>query len=154
MQRIEVFEKRRPKGRSPLWSCRVFEDDLILFSDDWVSVRFRTESSASWFADLFSRALGVGVVHLPKGFGVDHSFKLEWSGDLDDDCYASGAGYGAHVEHIGGPMGKGGVWHCEVDGLFHLADVPGLEVRSCAAGRWLCEFVLAAHQLGAYEPND
>ena len=138
----EVWQFDRPKGRKPIWACRVMDDATVIFESRVVAVRLLSCDAASWIARM------VEALH-----GATQS--LEWRGDLEDDCSAVWKRFGAHAEHLNGPR-RGGIWYCSVDDLdgkrfFHTADNPDIQPRSGAAARWLCELVVSLADAGLVE---
>lgn len=136
----EIRQMQRLKGRTPVWTCKIRDESLVIFDDEWVSLKFLNEASAKWFADLIT-ALHAAHVCIPR------KTQRTWSGKLDDDCWLeSQEGY-AHAEHIDGPFGKGGIWYCHVSfhnrSVFYSAD-QDIQIRSGAAARWLSEIILLA----------
>jgi hypothetical protein len=136
--KIETSLMNRPKGRAPIWVVRVFDDGALAFSSDTKSIRFRSEDDAK----LLGRAIATA---LDAGAPIDRS-DIVWAGDLSDDCTAEIGRFGAHAEHLHGPR-RGGLWYCQVYGVFHSADW-GIVPRNGNAARWLCELVASAAECG------
>ncbi len=136
---IEVWLQHRPKGRTPYWACRVCDGDHVLWASRQVSVRLLSRDAALWIATMIAALNGPAP-------------RLEWSGDLKDDCKSSFGEFSAHAEWLCGPR-RGGRWYCSVNGpagtrYFHTADQNDIQPRNADAARWLCELVIAAGAAG------
>ena len=139
----EVWQFDRPKGRPPVWACRVTDGPTVIFESYAVSLRLLSRDAASWIARVVEELHGA-------------VYPLEWRGDLEDDCSAAWKRFVAHAEHLQGPH-RGGIWYCSVSDLdgkrfFHTADRKDIQPKSGAAARWLCELVISAAEAGSVGP--
>jgi len=138
---INIFKEDRPKGRKPVWRCRVFDSNQKIFDDAWISVRLVEDPAARWLAEVVARAYSAGNYLRPVGHrGGDEQSIASWQGDLGDDCTGVIGDCRAHVEHLEGPR-HGGRWYCQVYDVFHSSEPHGLEIMRGDAARWLCELV-------------
>lgn len=145
---VQLWQRSRPKGRSPLWAFRVLNKTVVVFESAWVSVRYQTREDALWLANLIESLAERELFGGCPGHRVAIVEHVSWSGDLGDDCVAVAGDLSAHAEHLFGPS-RGGAWYCSVsegmETIFHTVDC-GIRPRSGAAARWLCEVVMCSRR--------
>jgi hypothetical protein len=144
----DVWQFDRPKGRKPLWACRVTDGATVIFASRSVSLRLLSRDAARWLGRLVEAA---------HQRGCPVAATLEWTGDLEDDCQVKWKQLWAHAEHLQGRR-RGGIWYCSVTGrdghrFFHTIDSPDIQLRSGAAARWLCELLMRAADSGILEAD-
>ncbi len=136
---IKVYQRQRKGWKEAVWCFDVVLDQELKFSSAFVSIRFEDERWARWLARVVeSLAL--------QGRNLSRRPVLQWEGDTDS--HTRSGDFFCHVEHLDGPLRRGGLWywgvrHKEQD-LSFLPDWHGIRVRSARAGQWLCELLLAA----------
>ncbi len=147
---IIIHPIKRHEKLTGLWTCIVNDGGKTIFDDSWVSIKFHSESSAQWFADI------VGKLH-KTGVNLQCKSILQWKRDLEGDCILNLGNIYAHAEHLEGPLGKGGIWYCMVEfnntTYFHTAD-HAIQPRSGKAARWLAEVMILAIQNDVMSQKD
>ena len=147
---IDVWEMNRPDGGARLWACKVSVGAEIVFDSQNVSLRLKSKQAAEWLARQVEKSHLICPVALLE--------PPVWAGDLNDDCRMMMGNLAAHAEWLSGPR-RGGEWYCSVREAggrvhFHTIDAPGIQPKSGAAARWLCELILRLVVNGILEPVD
>jgi hypothetical protein len=146
----EVWLQARPKGRPPRWAFRVTAGGAVAFESARAAIRYATGEDAAWLAGVIDSLVARGLSPGHPGRPFPGLGRIEWVGDLDDDCSATQGDVRAHAEHLHGPR-RGGAWYCSVvrsgRRLFHTADC-GIQPSRGAAARWLCELIMVVERSG------
>jgi hypothetical protein len=162
------LETSRPRPKGPSWLTVLYRAERRMFDSRWVSLEIKTERGAHWLAHLVRTAVEADVFAAPKGANVrlSHREPITWTHHTpgkDDDCVCRLGPFGAHVENMRGPYGKGGeyyvgTWREEpgkpsLDLVDYHAVLPHIEVRSGEAGRFLAELAIDLARSGAAIPS-
>lgn len=145
---VEVWRLDRRSGREALFACRIKDDSGVVFESRTVALRLRSQKAAAWLARQVQVAHETGSRSSTR--------RLEWTGNLKDDCQAEWEGLFAHAEWLYGRR-RGGSWYCAVtaaDGrrVFHTADSCEVEPKNGFAARWLCELMIYLDRNDIVEP--
>ena len=155
---LSIERVARPRRSGPRWHFTLALDGQRVFDSRWVTLKLNTERGARWVARLVRTAIEAGVFAPPRGANVrpSHRAPILWTQqgakDWDDDSVCTYGGYGAHVEWLFGPQGKGGEYYV---GVWSPAPKPGafadfhytevlddMHIRSGDAGRFLAELLI------------
>ncbi len=155
---IELVREENVRRREAAWIAVLYRHERRVFDSRWVSLELKTERGARWLVGLVRSAVEVGVFAAPKGANVapTHRAPIAWTHDTpgkDDDCFCEHGPFGAHVENLEGPYGKGGRYYVSAyrrgpsdvggDDLFDFHElVVHVEARSGDAGRFLAELAM------------
>lgn len=141
-----MFQKERPKGREPIWRTVVSDQDLRVFSADWIGVRLSGRDAAWELGAMVSSVWDNNLYRPPKGHLQSQADPLteewsgmtgDWSGTLRFEPDGPMAA-GLRAEHLDGPY-DGGVWWwaAQAEERSIYEHQTGISAKSADTAKWL-----------------